>query len=204
MLIKVKSNVFINSDNILYVALEDDSAPAHILVGNTHVDVSNAAALFVLELLEANSAFVPSGELASAPQATLKSKLAQTLRDTWQGPTLGFLQHVIDGHGEAEVMLALDELIEENVVVIIPEGEIVHYYHASSATAQDYLRQQREQRAICANCHRQRWYHVSIDIHCPNGFTSSPDPSDAGAALRDSIEIPAGHSEQTVDPKIDD
>lgn len=215
MLIKVRDNFYLNSDRIDSIAFYESeqeyislyqrgtdlfNGPCAIVVsGACAYQISQDAARYVLAMMEVKDALITD----SAPaQVNLKSRIAVLLRDTWQGPSLTFLHAVLEDE-ISEIETALEALIAEQVVIAIPEGDCAElaYYHKSSATAQDYLRSKR-----CVVCGSSRAMHFDTTNESVRGhfFTPNPDPSNASATRPDASEIPAGRSEQKVDPKSDD
>lgn len=182
MFIKVSPHFYVNTDNITLVNLHPTTwqgsnrlvEPALIyLVGSNNAIALEADAVrFMLEMVEANDALILPGETpreppevtdaelakVATPKASLRTKIAQMLRDTWKGVTLEQITAILhDVHDRSITQDAIDftitELENEGVAIRIPvynvvDGDLIIdkwlIYHTGSAEAQTYMRSLRE------------------------------------------------------------
>lgn len=148
MLIKIKPGVFINPDHVVRIAQsvhdqELNTTTDDWLITTTDGDrqtVSNAAAAYLLEIMEASQAVILPGEkgftsiqhpASSISSQPLTSRIAQLLRDTFvQGASVDMIAKDLNVN-IYEVIAAIGKLVKERVAVYPGTGEV--YYHATHA-----------------------------------------------------------------------
>lgn len=139
MLVKVRSNLYVNTEHIRVIRITEDKA--EIFYGDKlQAEISVNAAAYLLDLAEANTAYI---ELSAneniipthAPDpfsqhVALRSRVAVLLRDEFtQGATLEDLTEALKEHYN-KVYSAISDLLVERVVVFDPK-EPLRYYHAT-------------------------------------------------------------------------
>ena len=211
MLIKVRPDLFINSDALVSVFFDADKAVLQ-LHGGRRACISEAAAYGLLAALEVNESLT-FDDTPTPESASLKSRLAVALRDTWKGASSAQLEAIFPDAGLENIIVALASLSADHVVVYI-DGL---WYHASSSEAQNYLRLLRNLTdlhlyhspgsAYCGFIHpeiRLVFSNARYRVTCLNCLAmSSPDPSTAAAALPDAEYQAAADNVPTVAPKTE-
>lgn len=84
-------------------------------------------------LIPPGPAFVPPD--THFPQASLTTRIAQLLRDTWKHASLNLIMAALNTHDAQEVLNALNQLIAEKVVISLDKDGDISYYHASQRAA---------------------------------------------------------------------
>lgn len=227
MLIKVSTQDYINPDIVAFIVFRfSDTDPSGETAEVTLQGIAKCLPLpgmiarGLLEFMEVNDSLIMPDEAGAPPVATLKSRIAVALRDTWKGATLEQLEAVLSTNkkeaGISAVKAALAELEAEHVIVRINSL----YYHNASSEAQTLAQSSRAHhyttngtRASCGftpsdcylttvpddvTCSSCRAIISRFVVICP---TPNPDPSIATAALPGAPDQAAEYTDSTVDPK---
>lgn len=165
MLVRVSnspnSELYLNTDQIRSVAFRcvvcTLTHEPHQHIVNCYIDlighspkkplqIAEDAGRLILMLVDANDALldhtasdITSQALASPgatmPRASLTTRIAQLLRDTWKTAGLDQIMIALNTHDASAVLTALDQLVAEKVVLVKDGDGDTLYYHASQRNA---------------------------------------------------------------------
>ena len=167
MFIKIKPNIYINSDHVISVNFydgpndipqcffnwRDPSLPATIAGPCALLFTVNRAYSYLvsahvarglLDFAEANDSLDLDETPPEVP--SLKSKIANALRTVWKGALMEQLDAIFPDAGMPAIREAVQDLMAERVLIMIPDalrpGARGPYllYHASGPEAQEYQR----------------------------------------------------------------
>lgn len=137
-----KSERYVNTEQIRDILFlynpTTHSLRCWIYFTDSRIETTEAAGRYILTLSEANDALLDNNTNAStatvnAPAVALTTRIAQTLRDTWQRASMAQLLAIFSRNADVPALeKALQQLIDEQVVRTSTDTDgTTYFYHAS-------------------------------------------------------------------------